>query len=251
MNWLKPATVGSASDRKLQFGKMNMKTLVRKISSCALIFLAAFSLRAEPMQLFPSKAGGNQKIRIEGTSTVHDWRMESHLIGGSLEVGPGFPTEPGQAAKPGPVTAKVKVFIPVTSLRSLEKDGTPYSDPMNKVVYDNLKSDQYRMISYSLDELTLKETPKTKDGAYVYDAKGKLGVAGVTNQISMPVSVTPMGNKTLRLTGETKVKMTDFKIDPPHPSGLGLLIKTGDEVKLLFDWTVAQKPGAAPAAASK
>jgi polyisoprenoid-binding protein YceI len=231
---------------------MNMKTMDRKIGSSVAIFLTALSLQAaEQMQLFPSKAGGNQKIRIEGTSTVHDWRMESHLIGGSLEAGPNFPTEPGQAVKPGPVSAKVKVFIPVTSLRSLEKDGTPYSDPMNKVVYEHLKSDEYRMISYSLDELTLKETPKTKDGAYVFDAKGKLGVAGVTNQISMPVSVTPLGNKTLRITGDTKVKMTDFKIDPPHPTGFGLLIKTGDEVKLLFDWTVAQKPGVAPAAANK
>jgi hypothetical protein len=251
MNWLRPVIVGSRSDRKSKLRKMNMKTLVLNIGSYALIFLAAFSLRAEEMQLFPSKAGGNQKIRIEGTSSVHDWRMESHLIGGALEIGPGFPTEPGQAAKPGPVTAKVKVFIPVTSLRSLEKDGTYYKDSMDKIVYEHLKSDEYRMISYTLDELTLKESPKTKDGAYVYEAKGKLGVAGVTNQISMPVSVTPMGNKTLRLTGETKVKMTDFKIEPPSPKGLGLLIKTGDEVRLLFDWTVAQKPRLVPAGDGK
>jgi YceI-like protein len=230
---------------------MNMKTLVRNLGSCALIFFAACSLRAEEMQLFPSKAGGNQKVRLEGTSTVHDWRMESHMLGGSLEVGPGFPTEPGQAAKPGPVTAKARVFIPVTSLRSLEKDGTHYSDSMDKIVYEHLKSDECRMISYTLDELTLKEAPKTKDGAYIYDAKGKLGVAGVTNQISMPVSITPMGNKTLRLTGETKVKMTDFKIDPPHPPIAGMLIKTGDEVRLLFDWTVAQKARLVPAANNK
>jgi polyisoprenoid-binding protein YceI len=226
---------------------MNKPILNLAIGSCFLLAFAAYA--AEQMQVFPTKPGGNQKIRIEGTSTVHDWQMESPAIGGVFEVESGFPTEPGQEVKPGPVQAKVEASIPVRSLKSLEKDGKPYSDSMNGIVWKNLKMEQYPKIVYRLNSLTLKESPKSKDGAYVFDSQGDLAVAGVTNKISMPVNVTPMGNKTLRITGNTKVKMTSFGIQPPSPVGLGLLIKTGDEVKLMFDWTVAQRAAGAGSAA--
>jgi hypothetical protein len=228
-----------------------MKTQILKPSVCGLLLLALSASAADQTQSFYSKAGANQKIRIEGTSTIHDWRMESPVVGGSLEAGPGFPVEPGQEAKPGPVQAKVEAFTPVRSLISLEKDGKRYSDSMDAIVYKNLKMDKNPKIVYRLNSLTLKESPKSKEGAYVFDSQGDLAVAGVTNKILMPVNVTPLGNKALHITGSTIVKMTSFGIQPPSPTGLGLLIKTGDEVKILFDWTVAQKPTATAAAASK
>jgi hypothetical protein len=62
----------------------------------------------------------------------------------------------------------------------------------------------------------------------------------------MPVNVLPLGEKKLKITGSITVKMTDFKIDPPAPTILGGLVHTGDEVKLIFEWTVGPKvvPGA-------
>ena len=60
--------------------------------------------------------------------------MESPIIGGMLEVGAGFPTEPGQAVTPGKVEAKADAFIQVRSLKSVEKDGKPYSDKMDEVM---------------------------------------------------------------------------------------------------------------------
>ena len=57
----------------------------------------------------------------------------------------------------------------------------------------------------------------------------------------MPVQVTPLGDKKLKITGHTAAKMTDFKIEPPAPKIALGLIKTGDEVKLSFEWMVAQK----------
>jgi hypothetical protein len=38
--------------------------------------------------------------------------------------------------------------------------------------------------------------------------------------------------------------MTDFKIEPPAPALALGMIKTGDDVKLIFDWTVAQRKAA-------
>ena len=49
------------------------------------------------------------------------------------------------------------------------------------------------------------------------------------------------GKTKLKVIGTTALKMTDFGISPPAPDiGLGL-IKTGDDVKLTFEWVTEQK----------
>ncbi|HWH70578.1 MAG TPA: hypothetical protein VNT26_14415, partial [Candidatus Sulfotelmatobacter sp.] len=125
------------------------------------------------------------------TWPAHDWQVESPFIGGSLEVGPNFPIEPGQAATPGKVEAKAEVFVSVRSLKSVEKDGKPYSDKMDEIMWEKLGIAQNPKIFYRLSELTLKEAAKSKDAPYVFDAKGEMVVGGVTNTVSMPVNVTP------------------------------------------------------------
>ena len=216
----------------------------------ALVLLATLALQsADQITRLDSKPG-QHKVRIEGTSTLHDWQVEGTVIGGRIEAGPGFPTEPGQEVKPGKVDARVEAFIPVRSLHSVNKDGTPYKDTMDQTMWDNLKQPTYPRIFFYLSELTLKEAPKTKDLPYTFDAKGDLVVAGVTNKISMLINATPLGGKIVKITGNTPVKMTDFGIKP-EKIGLGIVsIKTADDVKLFFEWTVFQKP-AASAGASK
>jgi len=217
---------------------------LRRIAGRAAFFLlAAWTAQAGPMTIYSARSGS--KMRMEGTSSMHDWQVESKFIGGSLEVGQGFPTEPGQSVTPGKVDAGGQVFVIVTSLKSLEKSGSPYSDAMDNVMNEHLKSDKYPRITYHLDELVLKEAPKDKDAPYLFDSKGDLCVAGVTNTISMPVEVTVMPDKKLKITGTTGLKLSQFKIDPP---GLAFAIKVGDDVKVIFTWILAPKPPAATAA---
>jgi polyisoprenoid-binding protein YceI len=129
----------------------------------------------------------------------------------------------------------------VRSLKSVEKDGRAYSDRMDEMMYESLKAKQNPKISYQLTELTYKETAKTGDRPYVFEAKGQLAVAGVTNEITMPVNITALRQGRFKITGSVTVKMTDYEIEPPSPTiSLGL-IKTGDDVKLSFDWMVEQR----------
>jgi hypothetical protein len=219
---------------------MKLRTVIA--ANVALLLLAAFSVQAaDEGTRFYARSGS--KMRLEGTSNIHDWQVESSLIGGYLEVGPGFPVEPGQAATPGKVEAKAEPFIMVRSLKSLEKDGKPYSDRMDEVMYEHLKAqdDPKAKITYHLTDLTLKEPAKSKDAPYVFEAKGDLAIAGVTNKVTMPVSILPLGDKKLKITGSTSVKMSDYKIEPPAPKIALGMIKTGDEVKLSFDWMVGQR----------
>ena len=187
-----------------------------------------------------SKPGLTNLVRIEGTSTVHDWQVEGHLIGGSAELGSGLPTRPGAQALPGVVDAKVSVFIPVRSLKSVEKNGSPYSDPMDEIMYGKLLEQTNKRITYTLTSLTLKEPPRQVADPFLCEATGNLCVAGITNVITMPVTVLPDPAGRIQFAGSVKVKMTDFKITPPAPSFGGVSIKTGDEVTLRFAWWVNQ-----------
>ena len=185
-----------------------------------------------------SKPGLTNLVRIEGTSTVHDWQVEGHLIGGSAELGTGLLTRPGAQALPGVVDAKVSVFIPVRSLKSVEKNGSPYSDPMDEIMYGKLREQDNKRITYTLTSLTLKEQPREMTAPYLCEATGNLTVAGETNVITMPVTMLPDQSGRIQFAGSVKVKMTDFKISPPSPSLGGVSIKTGEEVTLKFVWWV-------------
>jgi hypothetical protein len=223
-----------------------MNTRLLLTTGKLLALLAATPLLANA-QLTRLDTQAGSKVRIEGTSTMHDWQVEGKLIGGHMEVGPGFPLKPGQEVKPGKIEAKVDTFIPVRSLASVKKDGTPYDKKMDNIMYEKLKMPAHPRIEYRVTELVLKEAPQAKDAPYVFDSKGDLVVAGTTKNISMPVLVTPLGDNKVKIAGNTAVKMTEFGIQPPAP--LGILLKTGDDVKLFFEWMVGQK--AAPASGSK
>jgi len=223
---------------------MKIRTLIT--GNLAFLLLAGLTVQAaDQMTKYYARSGS--KMRIEGTSTIHDWQVEGTLVGGFLEVGANFPAEPGQAATPGKVEAHAEPFIMVRSLKSVEKDGKPYSDRMDEVMYDHLKAKDSPKISFRLTDLTLKESAKSNDAPYVFEAKGQISVAGVTNDVTMPVNIVPLGDKKLKISGKTNLKMTDFKVEPPNPLGLG--IKTGDEIKISFDWMVAQRNPPAAAAA--
>jgi hypothetical protein len=223
---------------------MKLRTVIAGSIALSVLVTAAFPAAAETTT-YAARSGS--KMRIEGTSNIHDWQCESPFIGGMLEVGPGFPMDPGQAATPGKLEAKADVFIQVRSLKSVEKDGKPYSDKMDEVMWEHLKEEKNKRISFHVTGLTLKEAAKGKDAPYVCEATGDLAVAGVTNKVTMTVNVLPMADKKLKITGTLPLKMTDFKVEPPSPALAMGLIKTGNDIKLVFEWMLAQRrlPGAA------
>ena len=108
-------------------------------------------------------------------------------------------------------------------------------------MYEHLKINESPRITFHLTELTLKEPAKSKDAPYAFEAKGELAVAGVTNSITLPVKILPLGEKKLKISGNTTVKMSSFKVEPPAPKLALGMIKTGDEVKIIFDWIVGQR----------
>jgi polyisoprenoid-binding protein YceI len=172
----------------------------------------------------------SSKLRIDGTSTIHDWHTDTDIIGGFMELEATFPDASGKSA-PSAVKPKVEVKIPV---RTLKSSG---GKRMDAVMQEHMKFEQHKMIEYRVLELT----PKA-GAAGQFDARGALTISGVTRTNSMTVTIERVENTKLKVKGTTALKMTDFGIKPPAPEILGMsVIKTGDDVKLNFEWVTEPK----------
>lgn len=195
----------------------------------AALFLGGIlaTLSAEAVR-YEAEPGGS-KMKIDGTSTLHDWTVECGVIGGFMELDATFPAG---SATPSAVTPRVEVSIPVRQLKSGKKS-------MDSVMHDAMKQEKFPKIEYKMIGL------KPKAGtAGQFDATGALTIAGVTKTNTMAVTIARADGNKLKVTGGTAFKMTDFGIKPPSPDvpGLSALIKTGDDVKLSFEWITTKAP---------
>ncbi|PAW78111.1 MAG: hypothetical protein B9S33_19825 [Pedosphaera sp. Tous-C6FEB] len=212
-----------------------MKThrLTQLLSLSAVLLALATAASAQSLIRFESQPGS--KMRMDGTSTVHAWHAESMLIGGFIELDAALVEAPDKA-KPGKFTAKGETFIAVRSLKCSS------GKPMDAVMQEAMKEKENPRITFKLVELTLKDV---KGAAVNFDAKGTLTVSGVTKEILLPVTMLRRVDQSrVTFSGTTSLKMTDFKITPPAPTSALGLIKTGDDVKLTFEWVVGKKDAA-------
>jgi polyisoprenoid-binding protein YceI len=192
-----------------------MKTLALKnnlkigIQVMALLFISLSSLAQTTY-----KQTGTPSVLIAGTSTMHDWTMESKQSNytATFEI-----NADGTPAK----LNSVSVVIPAESLKSKEK-------AMDKNAYNSLKTDKYKEITYQLT--TSKITGKT------ITCSGNLTIAGTTKPLDVDVTYEVV-NGTMVIKGSKKIKMTDFKVEPP--TFMFGAIKTGDEITISINVTLA------------
>ena len=189
--------------------------------------LVAGSILAAEVRYTP--VPNSSKLRMDGTSTIHDWHAETDIIGGFMEFDATFADALGKGV-PATVKPRVEVKIPV---RSLKSSG---GKRMDAVMQEHMKFEQFKAIEYKVLELT----PKA-GAAGQFEAKGALTVAGITRTNTMPVTFERVENK-LKITGTATIKMTDHGIKPPAPEIAGIsLIRTGDDLTLKFEWVTEPK----------
>ena len=195
-----------------------------------LALLTAAALQAEAVRYDAQPRGSSMKI--EGTSTVHDWTVEGQIIGGFIELESNFPLDPAvEPPKDLQVIPKVQVTIPVRTLKSGKS-------LMDTVMHEAMKEQAHPKIEYTLLEMT----PKGKvDGGLKFTARGLLKVAGVSRTNRFDVVMSKGEGEKLKIAGGTMIKMSDFGINPPAPKIALGAIKTGDDVKLTFEWVTKQR----------
>ena len=209
-------------------------------TSAAILSISLVACLGASAQTHYATQPAGTSVKIAGTSSLHDWEMEGKEIGGFIELGAGVALDKTQAAPAGlqgdKIAAKAHVLIPVGSLHS-KADHLP--DTMDNLMKKNMKEDEFHLIDYKLAELTFKG-PHTAGTPFDFEAKGDLTIAGKTKTVTFPISIEPVEGK-IHVKGTAPVKMTDYGVEPPAPNfGLGMM-KVGDDVKIIFDWTLKEK----------
>lgn len=154
------------------------------------------------------------EIRIEGTSTLHDWSATTTDLEGTALF-----------AFEGDTPIRIDRLEASTKVRSIksEKGAT-----MDKNMYKALKADAHPVLRF---KLTKTDYLKKVGNGFQVSITGDLTVAGTTK----PVTITGSGKRNTNgftFEGSFKLKMTDFNVEPPSLF-LGTL-NTGDEVTISY-----------------
>jgi len=162
-------------------------------------------------------------IIIDGTSTLHDYRVTTGVIAVDARLAQDAASLLGQGA-----LESFDVKIPVNSFTS-EKDG------LKKHFLKALRADAHPFIEFKLQSYTL-DPPAS--GIARGRVTGVLTVAGVQRPIDLVLDAQETAGG-VRVHGSHSLLMTQFGIQPPSLM-LGML-KTADQVKVTFDLELSTK----------
>ena len=174
-------------------------------------------------------------LKISGTSSVHDWEVKTLLIGGRMVWDSSFPLDPSKAELPKlTTTPKVSVIVPVRNIESGKQR-------MNEGMHGAMNAQKHKFARYNLKEIKVVDKKRKAGDPIVFNTKGTLNINGKSAPVSMQISIAKREGDKLKVSGKTKLRMSQFGITPPAPKIALGLITTGDEVSVEFEWFVAQK----------
>lgn len=161
------------------------------------------------------QTAGPAKIKIEGTSNIHDWEMNTDK-GNSTAV---FITD-GNGVISG--LSSLTFSLPIESLKS-------ESSAMDKNAYKAMHSTKYTSLTFTV----LSASIKPAGNNYQVQSKGRLTISGVSRDIDITALCTVNPDKSIAVNGSYKLKMTAYNVTPPSIM-LGA-IKTGDDITVKFN----------------
>ena len=121
------------------------KKIMKNMKIVSLLAVVAFALPAFA-DTYRGKPGSS--VKIIGTSNIHDWTVESRLIGGSMELN-------GDLNKKGKVDATATALISVVSLKSDKK-------AMDDIMHAAMKAEEHKRVEFVLKELVAEGDLKFK-----------------------------------------------------------------------------------------
>ncbi len=158
-------------------------------------------------------------VKMAGTSTLHDWTADVTKVSGNGQL--TFVNNALTAIK------SLNITMTTNSIKSSK------GETMDNNMMKQLKAKDNPTMTYSLTKVT---SITQKGGVYYLETEGKLTIAGTTKTVNLSVTGTVSGNQ-ITFKGTKKLKMTDFKVEPPVLF-LGTL-KTDDNVTITFEATFA------------
>jgi hypothetical protein len=155
-------------------------------------------------------------ICIEGSSNIHEWISYVHWMDAQyiikIDEDKRFSI------------SNLCIDIPVKAIFS--QKGTI----MDNKTWEALKEDQFPNITYTFQEIKSKE--KIENG-YLLNTVGLLEIAGVQNQVYLPVYAYELEEGIFQFYGEKKISMIDYNVLAPQ--GVLGYVKVDNEVSVRFD----------------
>jgi polyisoprenoid-binding protein YceI len=159
------------------------------------------------------------KAIVKGSSSLHAW--ESNIT--QMEGKGAFETKDDELV----AVKNVEIKIAVTGIKSKE------GKKMDNKTYETFKSGQNPYIVYTLSNAVVKVNASN---VVTIEASGKLTMAGNSQSVPLSLSGKKLPNGDLQLSVSKKLKMTDYKMEPPVML-LGT-IKVGNEITVEFDFVL-------------
>ena len=167
------------------------------------------------------RPGPGSYVTVTGTSTLHDWEMKSETMTSEVVFSTNDSGSPESLES-------VMLRLSKKTLRS-DKSG------LERRAYDAMNANHHPEIVF----LTNGSGSLQKRGdQYQVSSRGELTVAGVTRQVSVDAICINGDDERLVCSGSTRLKMSDFNIDPPVMM-LGAL-RTGDEITINYNIVYVQ-----------
>ncbi|WP_372753191.1 YceI family protein [Mariniflexile sp.] len=187
-----------------------MNVSIRKsIFGLAVFFLTAVTtVNAQEFSLI----NGESTLTVLGTSSIHDWEVTAEKQSGKISF---------KDINAGQID-KCTIEIVAESLKSGKSS-------MDKNTYKALNTSSHKTINFQLAEV--KKVTSKGDGVYAVNTTGDLTISGTKKRIPLDFTLTVKDSK-VKLVGEKKIKMTDFKVEPPK--AMFGTITTGDDLTIKF-----------------
>ena len=187
-----------------------VKYTLKKTWSAFALFIAVVALgNAQQVNLKNQESS----LQVLGTSSLHDWEVVAKEQSGSITF------KDMEAAE----IEKISFEVIAESLKS-GKSG------MDKNIYKALNTNAHKKISYQL--VTVKGVEAKGNGQFNVKTEGDLTISGTKKRVPLDFTLEISGGK-VRLTGEKKLKMTDFNVTPPK--ALMGTITTGNDITVKFN----------------
>ena len=161
-------------------------------------------------------------IRIDGTSSLHDFSCTAEAVSGVMELSS---TNATNAAEALTALSVVNVDVPVGAIDC--GNGT-----MDKKMRKALNANDAPVVTYRMTGVEVEGEPDT-EGFYALKTSGRLTIAGTERPIDMKVRGRQNPDGSFRFLGSQKIRMSEFGISPP--SAMLGAVKTGDVVTVHFE----------------
>lgn len=159
-------------------------------------------------------------LRVAGTSTMHDWEMETKKVSGKAEF-----ILDGNDLKD---VKSLRITVAPENLKSGK-------GAMDKNAYKALKTDTHKEITFVLTRVTKVERSTDR---YILTCEGNLTIAGKTKPVQLIAECRPGASGNIQCTGTKAINMTEYDVEPP--SFMFGSVKTGNQVEIVFDVVFAK-----------